>query len=282
LETGFGRAELGSNFSASKTMRVNAGSFARATGGVTGDWSDYVNTQSYLTSATLLSDNPLSEASLYNPTSSGVSVGLESANKLTYYTPVVSGFQFGVSYTPDNTNLGNGLALNTLSPRQVKNLFNTGLTYSNQFEQVAVNLSATAEVAQGTKTATDTKNHDLRSYEFGASASYAGFTAGGSYGVSGKKFASENTSTLVNKNTQYWTAGAAYAQGPFGVSANYLGTSYQKNKASVFSVSADYQLAPGMLPYVEYAHFSLKPNKYTANQDKNTGNVYLLGTQFRF
>jgi hypothetical protein len=274
LETNLGRLEAGSNYGAARTTRVDASSFARASGGIGGDWMNFVNltaptgdTSYYLTSPGLLGDANYNNAK-------------ESTRKVTFYTPRMSGFQVGLSYTPDTVNTGDGLNNSALYPRQVKNQMSGGLSYSNQFDQVAINLSAVGEMGTGTKTALETTKHNLKGWEVGGSASVAGFTAGGSWGTSNKKFNTAPALAANNKNVKYWDAGVSYVNGPVGVSLGYFNSNYQNNKAKVWSLGLDYQLAPGMLPYVEATSFDLRSNNTTLT--KNRGNVYLVGTQLRF
>jgi hypothetical protein len=293
VETNMGRVEAGSNYSAARAMKIDAGSFARGPGGISGDYTNFVNTNWYQADANstaqevgpfVLLPRLLGDYNNVNGTNT------EQSRKVTFYSPRMSGLQLGVSYTLDSANVGDRAALNsanaTLSPRQAKNIWSGGLNYSTQYDQVAVNLSAVGEMGKGIRATGETVKHNLKGYELGGSLTYAGFTAGGSWGTSNKKFF--NTATTLNannKDVKYWDAGLAYVQGPVGVSVNYLNSNFQNNKAKVWSVSADYQLAPGMSPYVEVTNFELRSNASDAKGvklPKNKGQAYLVGTQLRF
>jgi outer membrane protein OmpU len=282
VESNAGRIELGSNYSAAKAMRTDAGSFARGTGGASaGDWTNYATgftTGNWMTNANLVSDNQFTGA--FDGTNA------ERSRKITYYTARYSGFQVGVSYALDSSNTGDsfnktgfGLGSST-TPRSIKDHWTAGITYSNQYDQVTVNGSLVGEMGKGQLMATDMHKHNLKGWDAGASVSYAGFTVGGSYGSSSKKFAHVEHVTLNDRDVKYWTAGAAYVQGPVGVSVNYLHSTFQHNKLAAWGVSADYALAPGMLPYVEATWYKGTPAATPAV--KNKGQVYIVGTQFRF
>ena len=96
----WGRFELGSNVGADGTMKVDAGTIARATGGINGDWSYFANAN---TQFVAMSSLPLG----YGNYLSGGATNFtgdhseENLNKITYYTPRFSGFQLGLSYLPD-------------------------------------------------------------------------------------------------------------------------------------------------------------------------------------
>jgi predicted porin len=108
----------------------------------------------------------------------------------------------------------------------------------------------------------------------------------------GKKFftydGQTTENTLGNKNNTkaptFWSTAVAYVQGPFGVSAGYYSSqSSNKNKLNVWSLSADYSLAPGITPYAEFTQFVAKANKTQyPNVTKNKGNVFLVGTALSF
>jgi len=293
----WGRLEMGSNIGADGTMKVDAASIARATGGINGDWSYFANaSDQYLAMAQL----PLGYGDV---TSAGNLTGdhtQENLNKLTYYTPRFSGFQVGISYLPDQTNRGQGIpagAPNPVGPDRTDtnpglsdNIFTGGISYDNKFGDIGVALALTGEIG-GSQLAT---YEDLRAWSGGGKVSYMGFSIAGSYGDWGK---SNTLKTDNSHDTWYWDVGGAYETGPFGVSVTYLhsqvdcGTAQAgagingncladgKNKFSNVSVGADYKLAPGLTPYVEVSWYD--ENSTTVGDD-NKGVVGIVGTQLNF
>lgn len=301
VESGYGRVEAGANSSASETLKVDAGSFARATGGINGDYYHYIDLDGTAGQGGGLTDTYIVLPELPTAAFPGVSNGgnessrniLATANKVTYYTPRVQGFQAGVSYTPDLNERGTAVGFSTetgtttafASGKAVpdfENVWNLGLNYQGEFNGVGLEASATGEF--GDTEDTSANRDDLRAYAFGAAANFAGFTVGGSYGILDELGALASVGT----EGEYWTAGAAYEYGPFAGSVTYLDSSLEDDTASTdpdkdfqnLSVGVDYQLAPGLVPYVEVSFFDLDDN--TAGNTDNDGSVILFGTELNF
>src|SRR5205085_28011 len=99
LETRFGRLEMGANTDAASTLKVDASNFARATGGIHGDWMLIPSFPGTTPGATghAAHGNFIVMPALPLHAMHGAS---EDANKLTYYTPNFSGLQAGFSYSP--------------------------------------------------------------------------------------------------------------------------------------------------------------------------------------
>ncbi len=258
VEGGFGRVEAGNNTDAAAALRVDASSFARATGGIDGDFYDFIN---------------LPAGTLYTPALptewfAGVQ---EDATKITYYSPRFSGVQVGVSYTPDQGNGGTAAGFTGDANGDYENVINAGINYTAQYDQVGVAASLTGEIADNELSS----NEDLRAWAAGATVSFAGFSFGGSYG-------DWNESVQVTPgagDSDYWTVGAGYEQGPVGVSLTYLDSESPAVDFQNIVLGADYQLAPGLVPYVEVSFFDADAAGTLADND---GNVVLIGTELSF
>lgn len=260
LDGGWGRVEMGSNVAPTKTLKVDASSFARGTGGIDGDWYDFVTLPVY---AIYLPD-------LYVDQGSGGAFGAtEDATKITYYTPRFSGFQFGVSLTPDTGDVGQAPFSGDTVLGDAENVVSLGLNYSAQYNNVGVEASATGEFGSSESAAVE----DLSSYAFGLAVSTAGFTFGGSYGVH------DDSLVAAGTDADFWTLGAAYVTGPFGVSVGYLDSEVGTTDFTNLVVGADYQLAPGLVPYAEVSFFDIDP---TGTALDNSGSVVMLGTELTF
>jgi hypothetical protein len=303
----WGRFELGSNVGADGTMKVDAGTIARATGGINGDWSYFANASAqYLASAAL----PLGYG--YTGGSAATSTGNftgdhseENLNKITYYTPRFAGFQLGVSYLPDQTNRGQGTnsllttgfnSPNVRGPNRTydnaglaQNIVTGGINYDNKFGDIGLALAATGEYGNSQNAA----YHSLAAYNAGAKLSWMGWSVAGSYGNWGD---SNRAKALGSKDTSYWTAGAAYEYGPFGASVTYLNSRFAdgaiystptgglvdstgKNRFSNVSAGVDYKLAPGLTPYAEISWYD---ENATGSLNDNRGYVGIVGTQLNF
>jgi hypothetical protein len=292
LSGNWGRAEMGSVESSAATMRVDASTLAVATGGINGSWVDFVNPgatgttngQGFISTSKLVAEHgtvdELGNESTFN------------ASKLNYYSPRFSGFQLGVSYTPNLKGRGQGLgrkdsftsaANNRLNQ---KNLFNAGLSYDNQFEN-GLRLAAAATGEWGTAADTDTgagEYEDINAWNVGALAGFHGFSLAGSYGDWGDSGQRKNQTRDGDAN--YWTIGAGYEAGAVGLSVTYLDSQLEQadiasgsNDVSNVVVGADYKLAPGLTPYAEVSFYDLDSAGTTYD---NQGTTFLLGTQVAF
>jgi outer membrane protein OmpU len=301
----WGRFEMGSNVGVDGTMKIDAATISRATGGINGDWSYFANADDQFLAMSAL---PLAYGDVGGAAGGGVANLTgdhteENLSKVTYYTPRFAGFQLGLSYLPDQLNRGQGFAGNALphpvgGPNRVEtiegqseNIFVGGVNYDNKFGDIGFGIAATGMVGD----AMVATYEDLAAWNAGAKLSYMGFTLAGSYGDWGDS----NTLKADNSDeTDYWTVGGAYEYGPFGVSVTYLNSTVDcgtgqagvntinadcsgdgKNDFDNVSFGADYKLAPGLTPYAEISWYD--QDSVTAASD-NKGYVGIVGTQLNF
>jgi len=331
-----GRFEMGTNSGVSSTMRIGADNIARATGGIDGDWANYVNLDTYTTdsnygTAAVNSDNFVTGPSLFLTGFGGQNSGTPSANylagdeksrKVSYYTPKYNGFQFGLSYTPDNRNTGQDY-MNELRDRDTytnrkptaKDAVAAGLTWEHDMaadQKLQLSLvGETASVKADPEDKVDNVQkayHKVEGFIFGAQYNYQNWAFAASYGNRGKSLKAKNLTVdnVANgsiKKAYFYTAGVAYTQGAVGTSLTYMYTSDNKNKMDVVSLGMDYQLAPGLLPYAEVTYFNMKQkNNYSAGtpnaiegtdataatvtktnpEAKNKGTAFIIGTKINF
>lgn len=274
----WGRFEAGSTYGAATTLKVDAAGIARATGGIDGDFTYFLDAPStqYLVTPDLVLD--------YGAGTLG-DESTENANKVSYYTPRFAGFQAGVSYIVDK-NRGQGVnrfdnnsaAGGVSVTSNVENIWEAGLNYEGKFDQVGFAAAVTGTTGDSTVAA----NEDLQAWNAGLKISYLGFSVAGSYGDWGDSL---RTKTGNTDDTEYFTLGAAYETGPFGISATYLNSEYDIASTTVdaeftnFSIGADYKLAPGLTPYAEVSF--LEFDEATAAND-NDATVFIVGSQLSF
>jgi predicted porin len=278
----FGRVEGGVNVGASSTLEVDASTIARGSGGVDGDIlynmdTDALSAGSYITSPNLpTADEETDEG---------------NATKLTYYTPRFSGVQFGVSFTPDTGNRGSADDISDDGDNgDYSNVFAGGLNFQSDIaDGVGIMASAVAEFGTaegGTDTvATNDDREDLSAYSLGLGFEFEGFSVAGNYADLGDS--GQDTTPTAGSDTDqaYYTVGAAYENGPYGVSVTYLNSQAgnavdpTQNELSNLVIGADYQMAPGLTPYIEYANFELD-EQGTAND--SDGSVVLVGAELSF
>jgi len=218
FEGAFGRFELGSYTGATHAMKVDATTFARATGGANGDarywWNKFTGNGDtdgnknanflgsiFLTRLTFLETPNL-------PTNEIGRFGIERVNaaKINYYTPNFNGFMAGFSYTPDLDSHGTitkaGSITKTIvnpsnNPWGFKNVWEGGIRYEGQFKDVSLKAALLGEIAEAkdylnnltTSTIagvpfgfTGETHKDIRAWEAGFNLSYMAWTVGGSYG----------------------------------------------------------------------------------------------------
>ena len=267
LDGGFGRFELGSNEGASTTMTVDAGNIAVATGGIDGAWVFFANTPGAFISTPAL---PLEHGStaLLNDEST------VNSNKLTYYSPRFSGFQLGLSYSPDLTDRGQAVTRNDTTLGNAGDIFELAANYEGQFDMVNLGVAGAYIFGDG-----DTGTEDINAWNLGAMVGYKGFSLAGSYGDWDESLMATGT----NGEGDYFTLGAAYEGGPFGLSVTYMDSELDMGAASndfdnlVFG--ADYKLAPGLTPYAELSLYDFDAPGAAADND---GTVFILGTQLAF
>jgi hypothetical protein len=318
VESNLGRLEAGSYTGAYDAMKVNGATVARATGGIDGDWIYWINndvdgaptaTGSGLTRLIDLPTLPTSIDKSYS----------QNASKVSYYTPMFSGFRLGVSYIPDTNQHGTVSNLKTLThdyapaissasnqTRSFKNVFQGGVSYKGKFDKVGFKFAALGEMGDAKKASVGTSTvsrKNLRAWELGAQLSYMCFSLSGSYGDWGQSGlaktvtnAGVSSSVVGAKSSNYWSIGASYAHNHFGASFGYLGSktggfggdltvpsySATRGNANVYSFGVDYKLAPGFMPYAEVTHFTLNDKTRTNGAGKNSGNVILAGSKLEF
>lgn len=243
MDSDMGSVQLGTNIAASKMMKVDAGLIASATGGIDGDYSKFLGTPANealginnVGVASMANNKVTYNGVIYNGSTIGdfpifsqfaitsvdtlsnrLDGSVESSNKITYISPRVEGVQFGVSFTPDNSNGGNSLGStlygsnpayltygNTL---RLKNIWSLGLNYMNTFNDVNVEVGLTGDFGNAVQqrlnnsTVTDSSGtatgstpnattfgtgnsqnaHNLKSYTAGLMLEKNGFSVAGSY-----------------------------------------------------------------------------------------------------
>ncbi len=105
--------------------------------------------------------------------------------------------------------------------------------------------------------------------------SYAGLTVGGSFG----DWNDSDQSAGATESSEYWTLGASYEFGPAAVSATFLDSEFEDNEFHNIVLGADYQLAPGLVPYIEVSFFEFDED---GTDTDNEGTVVLIGTELTF
>lgn len=283
LEGGWGRVEMGSTEGVEDLLKVDASNLARASGGIDGDWRYFASSNLDGGADNIIARPDLPLAYGWGDSTGGpiTSFGDEQNNnvtKISYYTPRWNGFQGGVSYSPDSEDRGQVVNMSDTQNGNMGDIIAVGVNYSGQFDQVSLQAAATGEWGDSESTSTE----DLNAWNVGAIVGFAGFSLGASYGDWDDSFRASGAGLDDNS---YWTAGAAYENGPFGVSATYINSTFEEtvgddNEFDNFVLGADYQLAEGFTPFVEASWFEIDAGNDPA--EDNDGTVVLVGALFGF
>lgn len=232
----------------------------------------------------------------------------DRTNKITYVTPSFYGLAAGFTYDP-NISLSTSGHTTITSSSDFANyanagsvngtdfggdLYVAGLAYANKFGDVSV--KADAGVGQANIA-------NLTVYQGGVSASYAGFTLGGS--IFNRHVGDDAHVNGVNNNAlaqtaayagQSWDAGLSYTTGPYAVSVGYFHDTSKDNQTTlaigsngvagagvgaadstqVYSLGGAYTAGPGVtfragVEYINYKDGNDSQN--SANQNKGIAAV---------
>jgi hypothetical protein len=234
LEGGFGRFEIGGTDGAAYKM--------------------------HYTSPWFVPGNGVDSPNIYNgQLATGVrgstfSLLATDANKVSYFTPRLAGFQLGASYTPEvssNNVTANGLGIvaKSLPTPAVSEVFEIAANYAGSFGGVDLGLDANYVSAD-----TAVVGADPEEYGFGANIGFIGFTLGGAY------YHSEDTFGLgasAGAGSEVYTVGLSYATGPWTVGVAYLKAEDDSDtptnvENSMWQVGGGYNLGSGVDIGVDY------------------------------
>jgi hypothetical protein len=261
-EGSFGRVEAGNNAGAEQAMAVNAASIARASGGIDGDDEFYINRTGTSGTADFIIHPDLPSAN-----TGGIT---EDASKVTYYTPIMSGIQLGLSYTPDEGDGGQQVT-RIDNNSNFENVFGAGLTYNGDIQDIKVSAALVGETGNAEISGTQ----DMNAWEIGSTLTWRDVTVAASYADWGDS----GLATTSNEDSSFWSAGMAYEVNKAGFSATYFHSDHASDTYETLVIGADYQLADGLTPYVETSFFEADEGSTT---NDNKGNVVLIGTYINF
>lgn len=195
------------------------------------------------------------------------------ADKFTYLSPIFSGFQVGLSFSPDTDNAADLAGVGTettIATTDISETYEIAARYEGQFENVGV--IAGAGYTHGEQNGTNTTLDDRNVWNVGLDLDIGPFGIGASY--------SEDNNAVDNGDTEVLVIGADYTTGPFKLGATYYnndtdnGVEYDRYTAGV-----NYEYGPGMSFRGSIQHLETDNTGATADAD---GTALLLGTQIKF
>lgn len=291
-----GKLEAGSAFGVSNKMAVTYDLIEYGSG----NWSDYA----------VVTPDKLVEYKYYSFYMSKFRTKIgdltaEPPRSVSYYTPKFNGFQAGVTFTPDTSNAGGAGSSDTSSNMErklifkdkqpdkdvfisVKNAVGVGFNYENSpSDDLNIKLGLTGDYGTAiqkekvngkmVELTGDYKAEDLFGYNVGAVLTYKDISVSASYCDFGKSF----STPIVDKGrdkTVYYGLGAAYNNGPVGVSITYGNTDHRKNVVKSFTVGTQYKLAPGLVSYADVTRFEASGKDITDTKEQSTkGTILVFG-----
>lgn len=200
----------------------------------------------------------------------------DDADKITYLTPVFSGFQAGLTYTPTAVANGSlasrGSAGNSLDGgAELEDIYEVAVRYEG--EMSGVGLALGAGYTAGSQETDTVANDDFKEWNVGADANLGAFGLGVVY--------TENNNALsTNDKNETMVVGADYTTGAYKLGASYLNNDSNATGADVetdrYAVGAQYQYGPGMSFRGTVSYYE---NDAVADTD---GTAVTVGTQINF
>lgn len=221
------------------------------------------------------------------------------ANKVSYATPVVSGFQAGISFTPNTSNAGRLRNYDSQNTKGVGNdsglypnkeyaafgLANTAvsLTYSNTWDDWSLQLSAIG-ITERSRLKGDVQHikvRNLKTWQLSSTVGYKNVRLATSYFDNGKSrlpyevnqflntSGSLNTSDLSKGNAgKAWDVAGQYTIGAYQFAIGYFETlrkinDISKARSQILTLTADFNALPGLKFFAE-ADFAKSGNTQDA------------------
>jgi len=227
-----------------------------------------------------------------------VSAGNNYADKITYITPVFSGFQAAASYTPD---VGAGVAGNTGYAGSIGNrlddvagvfgnAYEVAARYEGQFNAARITLGGgyvVTELEANPLAATvTTVTDDVQAWNLGANVGFGPFNVGGAYLKSNNgDYRQGAAGTRTDSDSDTYVVGADYTTGPFVLGVSYYNQSQERGAlgdldTDRYAGGVTYTYGPGMSFRGSVAHTSNDLN--TAGVADFDATTVLLGTQINF
>lgn len=202
-----------------------------------------------------------------------------NSDKVTYLTPVFSGFQAGLSYTPQvdgaetitGSRGGNGNLVDTDGTGVgYEDVVEAALRWEGSYNNVGMILGG------GYTWAIEDDNNE---WNVGADLDFGPFGLGAVY--TQNDYASELV-TGDDDDAQTWVVGADYTTGPFKLGASYLGSDVEDGyEANRFSGGVIYTYGPGMSFRGSVAYTDLDVDTAAGGGDADAVTA-TVGTQINF
>ena len=201
------------------------------------------------------------------------------SDKFTYLSPIFSGFQAGLSYSPDTdaaASFGVGTNTTVVNGAQgtatVQDTYEAALRYEGQFENVGV-IAGAGYSYGNTQAGLGSENVDDREvWNVGLDLDIGPFGIGAIY--------MDDNNATDNGETETFVVGADYTTGPFKLGISYLNADTDNGiENDRYTGGVTYEYGPGMSFRGSIQHLETDNTGTTADAD---GTALLLGTQINF
>ncbi len=202
-------------------------------------------------------------------------------DKIFYFSPMISGFQFGVSWAPDGSEYAN--ADNTTPSSEtaggLNNVIQGALTFKNDYLSAMVGFgTAEQEAPSG-----GVHKGDIWAVNGGATLSMNGFKVGASFQHNNENQANGGATKDVEKTV--FDVGVSYGMGPWAVGGKYAHGDTDAGVGSTADVDTDafiitgqYTLGPGVVLDAAISHY----NSETSGGADNDATVFAVGSTLGF
>ena len=222
------------------------------------------------------------------------------ADKLSYLSPIMNGFQVGLTYTPDIADLSTEDALNTDDVDDtLGSAYEAALRYEGQFNNVGVIVGAgythvDLEDNVAPQAGGDTFSDDREAWNAGLDLDIGPFGVGVAY--MNDDFGDDPTSATTEiDEEETWVVGVDYTTGPFKLGASYINIDAINNvlgdapdaddgvETDRWTGGVVYTYGPGMtfrgsVSYIEHDNVA----GLSGTEDSVEATSVLLGTQINF
>ena len=190
----------------------------------------------------------------------------EKADKITYITPSISGFQAGVSFAPDSDD-ADSFGVGTESAG-IDETYEIALRYAGEFGDFGVTAGAGYTHGENNDTAATADDRDM--FNAAVKATVASFGFGAAY--------TEDSTATDNSDVEDFVVGGDYTTGPFKLGISYSnrdiegGTEFDRYTGGV-----TYEFGPGMDLRGSVQHLEID----TSTQEYDSTSL-IIGTQISF
>ena len=203
----------------------------------------------------------------------------DRSDKFTYLSPIMEGFQFGVSYTAtgqEDGSVRDGFTSSRTSGGYQDEVQLAG-KWQGQVDDVLVTAGAGYLLSQ--KEARIPTTDDREQWNVGLNLGFKGVTVGGAY-------FRDDTGFSLDDRIEAVALGANYKTGPYKVGVSYLNKTNEEannteDEATRYLVGGSYQYGPGMV-FNASVHFYELEDNLNAVGDENDATILTIGTIVSF